>query len=470
MSYCSPYDKTSFLYYVDENKLFSGITFFTFAVIGVFWYILRCYSFFEKHKIPRAVTPSAPYGNIKDILFRNTTMYVFLWKYYNKFKRKGYKFAGFYLFFKPGILAVHPSLTFKILSDDRGFDNVSRKKNVLDYKKVLRMFDDSILQQLIESSNAIKPSLEEQLAGKTPLKEVLYGFLAESSCLTFGFNKGSADVLIKSADEKIRSGFWHYLKLVLSFTKSKSSNEDLRNFIKDVCGYRKKHDVREKDLLQCFTDTLRDDRESEGIIDEIIEIAIENIIYSCSTVLFCLYELASNPDIQDDLIGEIRRFNKNNSTINLDNLHHLIYLEAVVKETLRKYPPVPLVTKKPKKDYNMNDFGLDLPKSCLIFATIFGVHHDPANFPDPEAFDPDRFFEDNIKYIKPNTYFPFGLDSRNTIGFRLTNVHVELCIFNILSSFRVDLTKKDHVLEFDNDKLVTYPKEPLPLRFELLTN
>ncbi|KAG5863608.1 hypothetical protein JTB14_025728 [Gonioctena quinquepunctata] len=451
MGVCSPYDKTSYLYYIDENKLFSCITTFTFAVLGIFLYILRSYTFFEKYKIPRAIRPSAPYGNVKEILFQNTTMYIYLWKYYNKFKRKGFKFGGFYIFFKPCILAVHPSQTFKILSDEKGFEDLYHKKYVKDSKKVVKIFSDHILEQLIYISKDLKANFLEKIGESRPFTEVLHNFLIQSACSTFGFGKESKDILNGMIEEKNRSSFCHYLKLVLPLFERKKSNHELRKNIKD-------------------TYTLMEDEESEEIVQELIDIFVENVLHSYSTVVFCLYELASHREIQDDLIGEIRRFNKNNSTISLENLHHLIYLEAIVKETLRKYPPIPLVTKKPKKDQNMNDFGLNIPKNYLVFATIFGIHHDPLNYPDPESFDPDRFHEDNMKYIKPNTYVPFGMDWRRSICFRLTAVHIKLCIFNILSSFSVKLTNKEHTLEFDNHKTSTAPREPLPLQFVLLSD
>lgn len=56
---------------------------------------------------------------------------------------------------------------------------------------------------------------------------------------------------------------------------------------------------------------------------------------------------------------------------------------------------------------------------CLLLVfliPIYGLHHDPKHFPDPEKFDPERFSEENKHNIAPNTYLPFGVGPRNCIG------------------------------------------------------
>lgn len=59
--------------------------------------------------------------------------------------------------------------------------------------------------------------------------------------------------------------------------------------------------------------------------------------------------------------------------------------------------------------------NLKLPNDTIILLSIYGIHHDANNFPNPETFDPDRFAEENEKFIKYNTYLPYGSDF-NTIN------------------------------------------------------
>lgn len=70
-------------------------------------------------------------------------------------------------------------------------------------------------------------------------------------------------------------------------------------------------------------------------------------------------------------------------------------------------------------DYNLPEYGLTIPKGTTVYWSIYGMHHDPEYFPDPERFDPDRFSAENKLNIKPYTYMPFGEGPRNCIGRQL---------------------------------------------------
>lgn len=88
----------------------------------------------------------------------------------------------------------------------------------------------------------------------------------------------------------------------------------------------------------------------------------------------------------------------------------------ILTETLRKYPPVPFITRKCVKDYKVPDADLIIEKGTSIMIPIRGIHHDEEHFPDPQKFDPDRFSEANKHMIKHFSYMPFGEGNRICIG------------------------------------------------------
>ncbi|KAJ8911714.1 hypothetical protein NQ315_013176 [Exocentrus adspersus] len=247
----------------------------------------------------------------------------------------------------------------------------------------------------------------------------------------------------------------------------------MQQLVKDVLNHRKKNDIREVDLLQSVADLVNKGKYNfKELVEDVFNIFVDNIIHSYGTLLFCLYELASNKQIQQCVIEELVRLKPdNNKSLQLESLRQLPYLDAVVKETLRKYPAVPTIIRKCNEHCSINGegFGFELPKGTLLFYSVMGVHRDPSNYPDPNKFDPDRFIEAvNKQCDTSDTYYmPFGIDNTKNIGLRFTTLHIKLSLISIFTKYKVKLNNVCP-LEFDNKKLPLFPKEPVPICFESL--
>jgi len=81
------------------------------------------------------------------------------------------------------------------------------------------------------------------------------------------------------------------------------------------------------------------------------------------------------------------------------------------------YPPAGLMDRKCVKTYTLpTEPPFTLKPGDVVWMPIYALHHDPAYFPDPEKFDPERFSDENRGNIKNCTYLPFGSGPRNCIG------------------------------------------------------
>ncbi|KAK7863029.1 hypothetical protein R5R35_010772 [Gryllus longicercus] len=115
------------------------------------------------------------------------------------------------------------------------------------------------------------------------------------------------------------------------------------------------------------------------------------------------------------------------------------YLDAVISEVLRLYPPAPSTdricvkdTLLPAGEYSN---AITIPKGTIVQAPIVGLHTDPQYWKEPKKFDPDRFSDENKHKIKPFTYMPFGMGPRICIGQRFALIEVKMALVHLLHSF-----------------------------------
>lgn len=161
-----------------------------------------------------------------------------------------------------------------------------------------------------------------------------------------------------------------------------------------------------------------------------------------STLLcFMAHELALNQAIQNRLHREIVAIEAAGETLTYENLSRLTYMDMVIMETLRRWPPLPSTDRQVSKPFSMeNSDGVrvTLHKGDPIWIPIYGLHTDAKHFPDPMKFDPERFSEENRENIVPGTYMPFGSGQRTCIAARFATMEAKTIFYHLLKSFRIE--------------------------------
>ena len=170
---------------------------------------------------------------------------------------------------------------------------------------------------------------------------------------------------------------------------------------------------------------------------------------TASTLSFCSYELALNQDVQDKLCEEIKKIEEEKESIDYETLSKLPYLDAVVSETLRKYPPVARLNRVAAQKHQLGDTGITLNKGSVVNILVYAIHHNEEYYPEPEKFKPERFLPENRDLIKPYTYLPFGIGPRNCIGMRFGLLEAKLALAKIITKYKFVRSKNTQVpLEF----------------------
>ncbi|XP_036143626.1 cytochrome P450 9e2-like [Monomorium pharaonis] len=169
---------------------------------------------------------------------------------------------------------------------------------------------------------------------------------------------------------------------------------------------------------------------------------------SATLMCFVAHELAVHQDIQDRLREEIQQhLTEENEEISYESLSKMTYMDMVISEALRKYPPVVFLDRLCTKKYELSPAqpgckNVILEPDTLLMFPVYAIHHDPKYFPNPSKFDPERFSEENKNNILPYTYLPFGEGPRKCIGNRFVLMETKILIAHLLQKFTLKTTEK----------------------------
>ncbi|KOC60364.1 Cytochrome P450 6a2 [Habropoda laboriosa] len=156
-----------------------------------------------------------------------------------------------------------------------------------------------------------------------------------------------------------------------------------------------------------------------------------------------LYELALNPNIQEKLREEIRRhYNQNNGELKFEGIKDMTYLDLIFRETLRKYPPGPMLIRKSICNYTFDGTKVTIPAKTFIWIPLFAIHRDPNIYANPDAFIPERFSDDAVVKRHPMHYLPFGDGPRNCVGARFAVYQSKVGLIKILRNHKVEVCEK----------------------------
>ncbi|XP_015110850.1 probable cytochrome P450 6a14 [Diachasma alloeum] len=238
------------------------------------------------------------------------------------------------------------------------------------------------------------------------------------------------------------------------------------NLTRDTMEHRRKMNITRHD----FIDLLRSLKEEPSQIDDIELtdglLAAQLFVFffagfetSSSTISNCLFELAMNHEIQDKLREEIKQELGESREITYEGIKRMKYLDLVVKETLRKYPPLTMLMRKSAKDYTFPGTNITIPAKTGILIPIYAIQRDSRYYPDPDVFNPENFREEAVQSRHPMTYLSFGDGPRNCIGARFGSIQTKVGIAKLLQNFVVDIcdkTDKDYTL--NNRAFMLTPK------------
>ena len=179
---------------------------------------------------------------------------------------------------------------------------------------------------------------------------------------------------------------------------------------------RRRNEAPGHDLLQILMDARYSDGQGmpdELILSESMQLLVAGHETSSNALSWLLYLLSSRPDCVervreefDSVLGE--------RPLSFSDVPKFQFTAQVINEALRLYPPFWMVDRMALADDRAGDVAI--PRGSTVVVFIYGVHHSPRYWENPESFNPERFTKANEKLHTPFAHLPFGAGPRGCIG------------------------------------------------------
>lgn len=188
------------------------------------------------------------------------------------------------------------------------------------------------------------------------------------------------------------------------------------------------------DLLSMLilTDEEEERMTDKQVRDEIITLFISGHETAAAGLTWMFYLIARHPEIEARIREELAAvLNGEPPTLQAK----LPYLDMVIKEAMRIYPPVWIFNREALEDIVIG--GYKLKKGANIFISPYITQNSPSYFPEPAKFDPERFAPE--KEIARYTYFPFGGGPHACIGNAFAMMETRVILAMTLQRYRLEL-------------------------------
>ena len=178
------------------------------------------------------------------------------------------------------------------------------------------------------------------------------------------------------------------------------------------------------------------------IRDHLLTLFIAGHETSANALTWALYLLAQHPHVTSRLLSELDaelRGQLPNPAI----LERLPYLDQVIKETLRLYPPAPSANRIAHEPFEWKGYTINAGE--LVSYVPFVSHRMAEHFSEPERFRPERFDPAAGQPITPYAYIPFAAGPRSCIGAPFATMEIKTVLAIVLQRFRLDLVPGQHI-------------------------
>ena len=171
----------------------------------------------------------------------------------------------------------------------------------------------------------------------------------------------------------------------------------------------------------------------EQLVDNLLTFYLAGHETTAKALTWTLYLLARAPRWTEALKDEIARVT-GGAAVAHEHVDKLLLVQQVLKESMRIYPPVPVMTRQAVAHTRLGPHEIKAGTSIVL--SIYAIHRHRRRWDDPDAFDPTRFAPENEAKIPRYQYMPFGAGPRICIGMAFAMIEATAMLATMLRHAR----------------------------------
>lgn len=169
-----------------------------------------------------------------------------------------------------------------------------------------------------------------------------------------------------------------------------------------------------------------------------------------SSFVLCL--LACHPEIQERVFDEQKQiFGDSDRPATFADTLQMHYLERVIFETLRMYPPVPIIAREVQENVKLVSQPYTIPAGSTVVIGTYKIHRRKDIYDNPDEFNPDNFLPERTQNRNYYGFIPFSAGPRSCVGRKYAILKLKILLSTILRNFKItsSCTEADFKLQAD---------------------
>ncbi|KAM3968055.1 LOW QUALITY PROTEIN: uncharacterized protein ACR2FA_005074 [Aphomia sociella] len=255
---------------------------------------------------------------------------------------------------------------------------------------------------------------------------------------TYLSNKAKG-IIPATIEELTKSNDYHYQE-----SNTTTFSDNIFKHFKDDLDINDDNDVGEKRRLALLDLLLESSQNgTNNLSDQDIKDQVNTIMFAghdtvAASACFTLTLLGAHQNIQDKVYRELFEiFGDSDRPATFTDTVQMKQLERAILESLRLYPPVPVISRLIKQDVTIKTNNYVLPAGATVVLTPYKVHRDPKYYKNPDKFDPDNFLPENVQHRHYYSFIPFSAGPRSCIGRKYGMLQLKVLLSTVLRNYKI---------------------------------